>query len=795
MSRPVDRFASLVEELRQRRVVRALLAYGAGVGVVLEGAEMVFTALALPDLAYRIIVIAAIAGFPVVAALSWVYDLTARGLRRTADLDPEENREPVPVSRYLQLVGAFAFIAAIVLSTAGAVSSLRYPGSDDGRVGLAIFPLRTVGPTGQAWSEGTADLLATALEGTPSLRVVDPWSLWRPLRPEASAAAVPPDPQEAQSLTLDVGAHRFLLGSVVASGSRIELAFRLYRVGRSEPVDAFTVSSGPNGMAEAVSQAAVRVLARVWGPLRPADVPAELDFDATQSPEALKAYLGAKAALRRGMIDSANTAIDRALDLDSAFVLAMVAAVRIKSWGFSLRGDAYTGFFELLGRAEPFEGSLDERSRLRLAAMRASVETNGPAAIEAASRILEIDPLDYTANVSLEYYRRAYGWQLTPPAYSSREMAERMLQLDSTQLPALATREWWAVSLRDTADERVQLHRLARADTTGVVGRIRLRSLRALLADDTAFERMLPELTSVSREAFVDLSRHLRAANVARYRRLLDAIIADAQAPSRPIALPERMRLDVAQGWGVRADSAMEAGIYPENQPLTRALREMFLVAAGLARVADRSTSSRAVRWLTDYVPPDSALAHFTDRPAWRAGWLIGAWSAEYGDTTLAHRWIDVLATFPAGGTSTDYRGALQKDIEARLAIRRGEPEDAAIALERTAMRLWSIHTDNALESEPSPNMRLTLGLLLRGAGRREEAAAMLSSLVLPTSWMGFATARADYELGELAFAAGDTAAARLHFARTVDVWGPGGPPVSAWADRARERLRSLSSE
>ena len=70
----------------------------------------------------------------------------------------------------------------------------------------------------------------------------------------------------------------------------------------------------------------------------------------------------------------------------------------------------------------------------------------------------------------------------------------------------------------------------------------------------------------------------------------------------------------------------------------------------------------------------------------------------------------------------------------------------------------------------------------------------MLSSLVLPTSWMGFLTARADFELGELSLAAGDAAAARLHFTRTVDVWGRGGPPVSAWADRARERLRGLSS-
>ncbi len=754
---------------------------------------MIFTALALPDLAYRIIVVVAIAGFPLVAVLSWVYDLTAQGLRRSAELDPEQDRPPVPVRRYLQLVGAFVLVALIVLSTAGAVSSFRYPGSDDGRVGLAIFPLRTVGPTGQAWSEGTADLLATALEGTPSLRVVDPWLLWRPLRPRASAAALPPDVEHAESLAQDVGAHRFLLGSVVASGSRIDLAFRLYRVGRSEPIDAFTVSTGPDSMADAVGEAAVRVLARVWGPLRPPDVPAELDFDATQSPEALKAYLAATAAMRRGMIDSANTAIDRAVALDSTFVLAVVEAVRIKSWGFGIRGEPYTGFFPLLARVEPFEAGLDERSHLRLQATRASLKTDGPAALAATTRILELDPLDYGANTRLEYFRRAYGWQLTPPEYGSRELAEHVLQLDSTQIPALTVREWWAVSLLDTADERLQLRRLLRVDTTNVLARTRIRGLRVLLASDEAFARMLPGLTTLPLEDFVELVRHLRTGNPARYDRLLDAIADTPGVPARPIALGERMRMDVTQGRASKVDSILEAGVFPPSERIAQAGMETFVVAAGLSGAADRPAVERAVRSLSRYVLLDSAVDRFSTRPTWRVGWLLGAWNAQEADTSLARRWIEVIGKFPPGGTSEDYRGALQADIEARLALRRGDAE-AALEHERRAMKLWTIHTDNTYESWPSPVMRLTLGLLLRQVGRQDEAAAVLSSLVPPTSWMGYVTGRADMELGEMAAEAGNIDDARLHFRRVIDLWGTGGPAVSAWADRARTGLAATGS-
>jgi hypothetical protein len=788
----MGRVASLVEELRQRRVARALVAYGAGVAAVLQGTDMVFAALALPDLAYRIIVIAAIAGFPLVAVLAWVYDLTAQGLRRAVDITPEEGRAPVPLSRYLQLVGAFTVAALIVLSTAGAVSHIRYPSSDDGRVGLAIFPLRATGQAGDEWSEGAADLLATALEGTPSLRVVDPWSLWSSLRPVAGAAARAPDPGEAEELADRSGAHRFLLGSVVPSGDRLELAFRVYRVGRSEPLDAFTVSATADGMADAVRQAALRVLARVWGPLRPPDVPAELDFDATQSPESLKAYLAAKEAMRRGMVDSANTAIDRAVALDSTFVLATVEAILVKSWGLGLRGQPFTGFFEELARAKPFENTLNERSRLRLEATRASVGTDGPAAIAAASRLLTLDSLDYDANAKLEYYRRVYGWQLKPPVYGSRELAERVVRLDSTQLPALATRAWWAVASRDTADQRVQLGRLERVDTSGALGRATARGLRSLLADSAVFELMLPNLASLPRQEFVPVVRDLRAGDPARYRRLLDAAAAP-DAPQHAVAVGERMRLDIARGRAVSVDSMLEAGVYAEDQRLSRATIELLVVAADLAGVGDRASAERAVASLARYVPLDSALAYFESRPAWWAGWLMGAWHAQVGDTAVARRWIRVLGTLPGGGTSDDYRGGLQSDIEARLAVRRGDPS-SALALARTAMKLWTIHTDNELESAPSPLMRLNLALLLRDAGQREEASALLSSLVLPTTWMGFLTTRADFELGELAAEEGDAEAARLHLERALAFWNGGGPAVAVLADRAHARLDTLDA-
>lgn len=90
-------------------------------------------------------------------------------------------------------------------------------------------------------------------------------------------------------------------------------------------------------------------------------------------------------------------------------------------------------------------------------------------------------------------------------------------------------------------------------------------ALRALLAGGEAFDGMLPELVSLPLEQFTQFVRYLRAGNPARYRRYLEALAATPTAPMRPAALGEGMRLDIAEGWASRADSMLEAGVYPAD--------------------------------------------------------------------------------------------------------------------------------------------------------------------------------------------------------------------------------------
>jgi hypothetical protein len=137
--------------------------------------------------------------------------------------------------------------------------------------------------------------------------------------------------------------------------------------------------------------------------------------------------------------------------------------------------------------------------------------------------------------------------------------------------------------------------------------------------------------------------------------------------------------------------------------------------------------------------------------------------------------------------------GALQADFDSRLATRRG---DLAAALDhaRRAYRLWTIHADNTLEGEPEPAMRLNLAVLHLARGQSDSAEVYLRSLVPPTTWMGFLTARASVELGQIAERRRAYADAAQYYARALDLWNLGGPEIEEWRTRAREGLERVAA-
>jgi tetratricopeptide (TPR) repeat protein len=664
----------------------------------------------------------------------------------------------------------------------------RRPAAVDDRLGLAVFPFRAATSAEDEWSEAIPDLLTTAMDGTPGVRVADPWALWRNLRADRTAQAESPDPREADAMARIARAQRFVLGSVTRIGTRLNISARFYRVGQAEPLAVFAATGNEDSVGGLVRDVQLRLTSEMA--VQRDTAIRWLDARATQNPDALKAYLAAREAMRRGRLDEAERAIDRALALDSTFALAYVEATRIKGSVQFARGQPYSGIEALAERAIRYGDSLSERYRLRARMSLASIRTRGAECARIGERIIELDATDIEAWHQLAYCHTVYGWQYGRDARDAQAAMERVLRLDSTYAGAIALRAALAATYGGPDDLRRQLRRFRGTDTAAVTTHASLMAARAVLASDGEFPALARRIATGPPTDWIMVIRFLRSARPHRAELFLDELERAGPGQGPRVALGSRAQLFVAEGRLAQVDSLLRARAYGDTTALARRV-DLFLVASAIAGMSDDSATQRALGRLAGYVPVDSALAYLRNRAVWQTGWALAAWHAAAGDSALTRRWIGAIGTLPRGG-GPDWVRSLQDDLDARLAARSGDTA-RALVLARQALERWGYHANTTFESDPEPAMRLHLALLYRSAGAPDSAQALLRSLVAPTTWMGFLTARASLELGAIAEARGDGGEAARHYRRALALWERGGPEIASWLAKAAEGHRRVS--
>ena len=149
---------TLISELKRRRVFRALIGYGLAAFAVLQIIEPVMHGLHWPDVVLSYVVVALAAGFPVVMALAWVFDVKDGVLLRTP---------PTPGLRRRYVALALGAIAAVVMAP-GLLWYLvwRKPavnGTAGAATATAMAGTRRI-PVGTSPVRGPADAPVTVIE-------------------------------------------------------------------------------------------------------------------------------------------------------------------------------------------------------------------------------------------------------------------------------------------------------------------------------------------------------------------------------------------------------------------------------------------------------------------------------------------------------------------------------------------------------------------------------------------------------------------------------------------------------
>ena len=125
MAQRPNKLSQFWQELKRRRVVHVITVYASAAWVLIQLVDNLTEPLNLPTGLATIVVIVLAVGFPPAVILSWLYDLTGRGIEKTKPLQEVREGEKTVVPNAWRIATIISFIVIIGLVTINIVMGTR----------------------------------------------------------------------------------------------------------------------------------------------------------------------------------------------------------------------------------------------------------------------------------------------------------------------------------------------------------------------------------------------------------------------------------------------------------------------------------------------------------------------------------------------------------------------------------------------------------------------------------------------------------------------------------------------
>ena len=154
--------------------------YAATAFIIMEAGDIMLPRLGLPDWTVTFVIILLIVGFPITIILSWIFDVTPEGVKKTepVQLVKKTASTPDPVKRGLKIsdgVIALLVVVVCILIYPKIFRKDKFEGirDSDGRISIAVMPFENLsGDTlYNVWQGGFQNLLITTLSNSEELSV------------------------------------------------------------------------------------------------------------------------------------------------------------------------------------------------------------------------------------------------------------------------------------------------------------------------------------------------------------------------------------------------------------------------------------------------------------------------------------------------------------------------------------------------------------------------------------------------------------------------------------------------
>ncbi len=449
---------TLFEELKRRRVFRAIVGYGIVAFALLQVVEPIMHGLHLPDETLTFVVVALGFGFPVVVVLAWAFDVSAAGVERTSAAPGASPRPPTPMARLrlaLVLVGIGLLAAAPGLTWYFFAHRVRLiaesPRPTATSPSIAVLPFVDLSQAKdqEYFSDGIAEEILNALAHIQGLHVAG----------RTSAFSFKGKGEDLRAIGEKLNVSTVLEGSVRKEGNRVRITTQMIDVKDGYHLWSETFDRELTGIFAVQDEIAKAVVAALKVKVLPGKGLATQEHR-TENPEVYNQYLLARQFFNRGSEDGFRRAVDayeRALALDPTYAPAWAGLAQ----AVFLLGDVFAG--------SPSELAAAHRRAKEAAEQAVAVGPDLAESYAARALIREILSWDWAgAEADLEHAlalnpgdpvaRRAHGELLA----STGRLRESIVALrKAAEIDPLASRIWNALGRVYNATGEIPLAREA----------------------------------------------------------------------------------------------------------------------------------------------------------------------------------------------------------------------------------------------------------------------------------------------------------------------------------------------
>ncbi len=320
MSDPPSRFAAFIAELKRRRVFRVAVVYAGVAFIVIQIIDGAFDYLRIPEWVGTTIIVVLLVGFPVAIGLAWAFDITDKGVVRTADRDtdaPKRPSRPIFGNLTLAIVAAMA-VAVAVWSWWGRPTT----GVPDKSIAVLPFSNLSDSKDDEYFSDGMTDDIITHLARIGDLKVIS----------RTSVMLYKDSPKTLRVIADELGVSNILEGTVRRAGDKVRITGQLIDARTDKHIWAETYDRDLTDIFAIQSDVARNIAAALKAVLSPEER-ARIEERPTESTAAydyyLRAYEYERQSNDRKALEIASDLYNKAVAIDSGFAQAYACLGRL----------------------------------------------------------------------------------------------------------------------------------------------------------------------------------------------------------------------------------------------------------------------------------------------------------------------------------------------------------------------------------------------------------------------------------------------------------------------------------